>query len=119
MISICSNGLLYFDERVQRYMQKHKNHLSFSITIDGNKELHDACRLRPNGEGSYDIAMAAVKDWMSKGYYMGSKITVAPGNVMYVFDAVKDIIENDYDDININCVYEEGWTAEHALILYE
>jgi hypothetical protein len=56
---------------------------------------------------------------MSKGYYMGSKITVAPGNVMYVFDAVKDIIENDYDDININCVYEEGWTAEHALILYE
>ena len=119
MISICSNGLLYFDERVQRYMQKHRNHLSFSITIDGNKELHDACRLRPNGEGSYDIAMAAVKDWMSKGYFMGSKITVAPGNVMYVFDAVKDIIENDYDDININCVYEEGWTAEHALILYE
>ena len=119
MISICSNGLLYFDERVQRYMQKHKNHLSFSITIDGNKELHDACRLRPNGEGSYDIAMAAVKDWMSKGNFMGSKITVAPGNVMYVFDAVKDIIENDYDDININCVYEEGWTAEHALILYE
>ena len=119
MISICSNGLLYFDERVQRYMQKHRNHLSFSITIDGNKELHDACRIQPNGKGSYDIAMAAVKDWMSKGYFMGSKITVAPGNVMYVFDAVKDIIENDYDDININCVYEEGWTAEHALILYE
>lgn len=119
MISICSNGLLYFDERVQKYMQKHKNHLSFSITIDGNKELHDACRIQPNGKGSYDIAMAAVKDWMSKGNFMGSKITVAPGNVMYVFDAVKDIIENDYDDININCVYEEGWTAEHALILYE
>ena len=118
MISICSNGLLYFDERVQRYMQKHRNHLSFSITIDGNKELHDSCRLQPNGKGSYDIAMAAVKDWMSKGYYMGSKITVAPGNVMHVFEAVKDIIENDYDDININCVFEEGWNAEHALILY-
>lgn len=118
MISICSNGLLYFDERVQRYMQKHRNHLSFSITIDGNKELHDSCRIQPNGKGSYDIAMAAVKDWMSKGYYMGSKITVAPGNVMHIFEAVKDIIENDYDDININCVFEEGWNAEHALILY-
>ena len=38
---------------------------------------------------------------------------------MYTFDAVKSIIESGYDDININCVYEEGWTAEHAKILYD
>lgn len=118
MISICSNGLLYFDPKVQAYMNKHRRHLSFSITIDGNKELHDSCRIQPDGSGSYDIAMAGVKDWISKGGYMGSKITVAPANVVYVFEAVKSIIENGYDDININCVFEEGWTAEHALILY-
>jgi radical SAM peptide maturase (CXXX-repeat target family) len=118
MISICSNGLLYSDPRVQAYLKKHVTHLSFSITIDGNKELHDSCRLQPNGKGSYDIAMAAVKDWMDKGYVMGSKITIAPGNVKYAYDAVISIIESGYEDININCVYEEGWTAEHATILY-
>ena len=118
MISICSNGLLYFDPKVQAYLNKHKHHMSFSITIDGNKELHDSCRIKPDGSGSYDIAMAGVKDWIAKGHKMGSKITVAPGNVMYVFDAVKSIIENGYDSININCVFEEGWTEEHALILY-
>lgn len=118
MISICSNGTEYFKPKVQEYFNKHKHHLSFSITIDGDKELHDSCRKFPNGQGSYDIAMAAVKDWVSKGNYMGSKITVAPANVEYVYKAVKSIIENDYDDININCVFEEGWTVEHAKILY-
>lgn len=118
-ISICSNGLLYFDPRVQAYMNKHRRNLSFSITIDGNKELHDSCRILPDGSGSYDIAMAGVKDWIAKGGYMGSKITVAPGNVTHIFEAIKSIIENGYNDININCVFEEGWTVEHAKILYQ
>lgn len=119
MVSVCSNGLLYFDERVQKFLDKHKHHISFSITIDGNKELHDSCRIQHNGKGSYDIAMAGVKDWVSRGYYMGSKMTIAPGNVPYTFEAVKSIIENGYDDIHINCVYEEGWNEEYALVLYE
>lgn len=119
MISICSNGLLYFNPKVQAFLEKHKTHLSFSITIDGNKKLHDSCRVRPDGTGSYDTAIAGVKDWMSKGRYMGSKMTIAPANVMFTYDAVRSIIESGYDDININCVYEEGWTAEHAKILYD
>lgn len=118
MISICSNGLLYFDPKVQEFLNKHRNHLSFSITIDGNKELHDSCRIKHDGTGSYDIAMAGVQDWVSKGHQMGSKMTIAPANVMYTYDAVKSIIESGYDDININCVFEEGWTPEHATILY-
>ena len=41
-ISICSNGILYSDPKVQRFLNKHKNHMSFSVTIDGNKEFwHD------------------------------------------------------------------------------
>lgn len=119
MISICSNGLLYFDPKVQAYLNKHKHHLSFSVTVDGNKVLHDSCRIRPDGSGSYDAAIAAVKDWVSKGNYMGSKMTIAPANVTYTFDAIKSLIETGYDDINVNCVYEKGWTAEHARILYE
>ena len=118
MISICSNGLLYFNKNVQNFLNKHKGRVSFAITIDGNKKLHDSCRLQPDGTGSYDIAMAAVKDWVSKGNYMGSKITIAPANVEFTSEAIQSIIENGYDDIAINCVFEEGWTKEHATILY-
>lgn len=119
MFSICSNGVLYRDEKVQKFLSKWGNRLSFSVTVDGNKELHDACRLFPDGSPSYDIAVDAVKDWMSRGYYMGSKITIAPENISFLFDAVKHMIDLGYDEINANCVYEKGWTPIHATVLYD
>lgn len=118
MISICSNGTLYSDERVQRFLYKYRNRMSFSITIDGDKELHDSCRVFPDGSPSYDIAIAGAKDWMSKGYYMGSKITISPYNLKYLVTAIKHMVELGYEEINANCVYEEGWTTKHATDFY-
>lgn len=117
--SICSNGVLYFKPEVQTYIKKHFNHLSFNVSIDGNKKLHDSCRVFYDGTGSYDMAMAAVKHYVNVlGGNMGSKMTIAPGNITYIYDAVVDLIENGYDSINLNCVFEEGWTVEHAQTLY-
>ena len=121
-ISICSNGTLYFEEKVQKYIQKYKNILSFTISIDGNKQLHDACRIFPDGTGSYDIAIKAVNHYRthySPTQEIGSKMTISPYNVTHTFEAVQSILENNYKHINLNCVYEEGWTTEHAKILYE
>ena len=118
-ISICSNGILYTDPKVQKFLQKNAKVLSFSVTVDGTKELHDSCRVFPDGSPSYDLAHSAAMDWMSRGYYMGSKITIAPGNVTYVADSLKAMVEDGYHEINANCVYEEGWTEEHAKILYD
>jgi len=118
MFSICSNGVLYSDPRVQKFLTKHKDNVSFSITIDGNKELHDSCRVFPDGRPSYDIAVAGAMDWMRKGYYMGSKITIAPGNLEYLYTAITHMIELNYLDINANCVYEEGWEQHHATEFY-
>lgn len=117
-ISICSNGVLYRDPKVQAFLEKNKHRLSFSVTIDGNKELHDSCRVFPDGKPSYDIAWDAASDWMNRGYYMGSKITIAPGNLKYLNQAIDSIIANGYDEIFANCVFEEGWTQEHAKEFY-
>jgi radical SAM peptide maturase (CXXX-repeat target family) len=119
MFSICSNGMLYSSPKVQAYMEKYKYNLSFSISIDGNKELHDSCRVQKDGSGSYDIAIAGVEHF--RQHYngkMGSKMTMAPSNITYVFDAVKNLIELNYDEIFLNCVYEKGWDEDHAAELY-
>ena len=117
--SICSNGILYFQPEVQAYFKKYGKYLSFSVSIDGNKELHDACRVFSDGSGSYDIAMKAVKHYVDVlGGTMGSKMTLAPENIRYTFEAVTSLIENGYQSLHLNCVYEEGWTLEHAKILY-
>ena len=119
MISICSNGVLYFDPRFQEFIKKYRSHLSFSISIDGNKKLHDACRVFPDGSGSYDIAIRGVKHyrefWHGK---MGSKMTLAPGNIKYTYEAIRNLVELGYTQIFANCVFEQGWNYDYAKIFY-
>ena len=119
MFSICSNGLLYFDNRVQEYIAKHRGHLSISISIDGGKELHDSCRVDLCGNGTYDRAIAAVKHYQKVyGGNVGSKITVSPENLDKLLESIKEIVLLGYERINLNCIYEEGWTDHHARIFY-
>nr|DAG19184.1 MAG TPA: radical SAM peptide maturase, CXXX-repeat target family [Caudoviricetes sp.] len=119
-LSMISNGVLYFEPKVQEYLRKNAAHLSFGISIDGNKELHDACRVFPDGSGSYDMAMAAVQHFREHFTdKIGSKMTLCPENIMYTYDAVVSLIENGYDEVNLNCVYEEGWTDDDAKIMYQ
>lgn len=120
MISICSNGVAYFEPKVQKFLEKHKDHMSFSVTIDGNKELHNACRVYAGTDiGCYDEAVAAAKDWMDRGYYMGSKVTLAPSNIQYMYDAIMHMVDMGYNEVLANCVYEAEWSNEDALLFYE
>ena len=118
-VSICSNGVLYFTPKVQEFIKKHQTHLSFTISIDGNKTLHDACRVFPDGTGSYDLAIKAAKHY--RKYYdaiLSSKMTLSPNNINFVFPALVNLWGNGYNFIYCNCIYEKGWTIEHAKILY-
>jgi sulfatase maturation enzyme AslB (radical SAM superfamily) len=60
MCNICSNGILYTTPKVQEYIKKYGHITHLSISIDGNKELHDSCRIDLNDQGSYDRAIQAV-----------------------------------------------------------
>lgn len=119
-LSICSNGLSYFDEDVQSFFKEYSHNISFNISIDGNKELHDSCRIQPNGEGSYDVDIAALNHY-NKHYASerNSKMTLAPSNISHLYESVVDFINNGMMSININCVFEEGWNKETAEIEYK
>ena len=52
--SMISNGALYFDPRVQNFLKKFRGFVSFGITIDGPKEIHNACRIYHDGHGNFD-----------------------------------------------------------------
>jgi radical SAM peptide maturase (CXXX-repeat target family) len=119
-ISMISNGELYFDERVQRFIKKYKSRLSFAITIDGDKEMHDACRIRPDGSGTWEQANAAQMHY--KKHFdnrLGTKVTIAPSNLEYLDTTIKYFIDNGYTEIHANPVYEEEWTVEQAKLYYE
>ncbi len=117
-MSISTNGVLYFEEKVQKFLHRYRQQIGLSITLDGNKELHDACRVFPDGSPSYDIVIKGIQDWMKKNPYLGSKITIAPENVEYLYTAIKHMVELGYYDINANAVFEQPFTTEHATTLY-
>ena len=120
-VSISSNGTLYFTQKVQDFIKKYNQFLSLGISIDGNKELHDKCRVFKNStKGSYDIAIAAAHDYRKKyGHLSTSKITLSPDNIMYTANAIINLIQEGYTAIHANCIFEKGWTVEHAQIFYQ
>lgn len=117
-VSLCSNGVLYRDKKVQDFLRKHKDVVSLAITVDGTKQLHDACRVFPDGKGSYDLAHDAAMDWMKRGNNLGSKITLSPNNIEYYAECMKQMVKDGYWSIYSNCVFEDVWRPEDATTIY-
>lgn len=120
-ISMASNGTLYFHPEVQQFIKKYKNFLSFSISIDGPEEIHDACRIYPNGKGSFKEANAAEQAYMKllpENAKFASKATIAPENLTNMNKIIHYFIDNGKLMIFANTVHEAEWTLEHAKIFY-
>ena len=47
----------------------------------------------------------------------GTKFTISPDNMNYIFKAVKNLILLGYTHINANCIFEHKWTEEEAEII--
>lgn len=120
MVNMSSNGVLYSSDEVQDYFLHYGFLTHLGISIDGNKELHDSCRIDYQGNGSYDKAIAAVKQYRSQFHREApTKMTLAPENIQFLSKAVFNLIHEQYDEIHLNCAYESGWTVEHAKIIYK
>lgn len=120
MATMISNGVLYFDEKVQKLLKENHGKLDFAISLDGCKELHDQCRVFHDGSGSYDIVEKACKHYMENyNPNMSTKLTLAPENIGWLKIAMENLINMGYTVIHSNCIYEEGWNEEYAGIFYE
>lgn len=120
MISISSNGILFNNDEVQKFMNRNKGKVSMSISVDGNEELHDACRIFPTGKGSYKLVEKAARKLLELDPMSSTKVTLAPENVSFLNEAIKSLWHDiGYANIHSNCIYEEGWKPEHAQIFYD
>jgi radical SAM peptide maturase (CXXX-repeat target family) len=55
---------------------------------------------------------------MARGNYMGSKITIAPENLPYLYNAILHMVDLGYHEINANVVYENVCKPSHAKEYY-
>ena len=118
MISVSTNGTLYMSKKVQRFLERNPGRVSMTISLDGNKELHDSCRVFHDGRGSYDIVERAVKKNVSRGGIY-TKMTVSPQNIEYLIPAIRNLWDLGITGGHMNFVYEKGWTIDHARLAYK
>ena len=117
--SITSNGVLIFNPKVKEFFNKFKDFVSFCITIDGPKDIHDACRIYPTGEGTFNDTYAAIKEFNETIYKItNTKVTIAPDNLKNLNKIIDFFVAEGYDTIHANPVYEEMWTVDQARIYY-
>ena len=118
-ISISSNGTLYFNPEVQEFLKKYHNFISLNITLDGPKDLHDACRVDYNGLGSFEKAMAAVNDYRERfGRIDSTKVTISKENLPHLSKIINFAKENGFTNIAANTVAEAEWDIEDAKLFY-
>ena len=117
--SMISNGALYFEPKVQEFLKKFQGFVSFGVTIDGPKEIHDACRVYHDGHGNFDDAYKAMKHFNSTYYEnLGTKVTIAPENLSNLNKIVEFFVNEGMHTIHANCTYEAKWNEDNAKLFY-
>lgn len=121
VISISTNGMLYFDEKVQNFLHKYKSLISMTITIDGPKSIHDACRVDYDGNGSFDKVFKAWKHWLKEiqAINIATKVTIAPENLPMLDTIFDFFLEFGVVELFANPIYEHPWTPEEGGLYYQ
>ncbi len=107
--SFSTNGLMYDDERVQRFIRKNYDHLSIGITIDGTRRKHDMNRIYKDGRGSYDDVVRNIPLWLEQFPGAATKATISSPDLPYIVESVLHLYSLGIQEVNINCVFEDVW----------
>ena len=110
--SFSTNGINYDSEKVQRFIEKNKEHLSIGITIDGTKKKHDLNRIwKGDGEerGSYDDVVRNIPLWLKQFPNGGTKVTISSADIPYIKESVLHLYSLGIHEVNINVVFEDVW----------
>lgn len=112
-LSFSTNGLNYHSDRVQRFIEKNKEHLSIGITIDGTKRKHDLNRVyKQEGtveRGSYDDVVKNIPLWLKQFPHAGTKVTISSSDIPFIKESVLHLFSLGIHEVNINCVFEDVW----------
>lgn len=108
--SFSTNGINYDSEKVQRFIQKNRSHLSIGITIDGTRRKHDLNRVyKITGKGSYDDVVRNIALWQEQFPGDGTKVTISSADIPYICESVLHLYDLGIHQVNINCVFEDVW----------
>lgn len=121
--SFSTNGINYHEPKIQRFIEKNRDHVSIGITIDGTELKHDLNRVyKGTGKGSYQDVVRNIPLWLKQFPHGGTKVTISSADIPYIRESVLHLYRLGIREVNINCVFENVWNEgddtlfEHQLI---
>ena len=103
-IWLCTNGSL-LNKEICDFLDKHN--VSIGVSLDGNKNNHDKCRIDKNGKGTYDIVVSKIKKILNSEKYSKKfknvwGLSVVSKNNSNVGEIVKHNIKLGLKNIQMN-----------------
>lgn len=105
-----TNGILYDNEKVQKFIHKNRNKLSIGMSIDGTKKKHDMQRVYPDGRGSYDDVIRNVPLWLKQFPFCTTKVTIGHDDLPYLKESIVHLWKIGCKTVPANVVFENVWT---------
>jgi len=106
-VYLCTNGLL-LEKSLDKFQPS--PYLSFSVHLDGMRELHDRCVDR---QGVFDIAISAIRAAKARGFRVTTNTTVFDGadpqEIQDLFDYLTDL---GVDGMMISPGYSYEWAPD-------
>lgn len=108
--SFSTNGINYHEPKVQKFIEKNREHLSIGITIDGTEKKHDLNRVYKITErGSYKDVVRNIPLWLKQFPGGGTKVTISSADIPYITESVLHLYSLGIHEVNINVVFEDVW----------
>lgn len=120
--SFSTNGINYHTDKVQKFIEKNRSHLSIGITIDGTQRKHDLNRIWKTPEmeqgimpkveeerGSYNDVVRNIPLWLKQFPGASTKVTISSADIPYIKESVLHLYSLGIKEVNINCVFEDVW----------
>lgn len=112
-VLLCTNGLL-LEKRLDKF--RPSPYFTWVVHIDGLRDRHDAVVEK---EGTFDIAIAAIKAAQARGFQVGTNSTFfnndSPQDVIDVLDHLNNVVGVDQMQISPAYAYEKAPDQDHFL----
>lgn len=114
--SITTNGIL-IDSEIIDLVNKHN--IQLQISLDGCKETHDLNRVFPNGDGSFDVVMAKLREIKKncKKDCLTIVCVLTPETLQNFAESFIFLINNGFTDIGVNPCLDTAWTEQDFITL--
>jgi radical SAM peptide maturase (CXXX-repeat target family)/CXXX repeat peptide maturase len=109
--TVTTNGTLYGQPGVQRFIRKHLDRLSVSLSLDGTEARHNRSRPYPDGRGSYGDVARNVPLWRSQFPDTPAKSTFGPADLPTIRDSILHIWSLGVRSVSANLLFEDVWSG--------